>query len=116
MRRKGYLKEYKDANGKPFWFINGIACIKDEQEQFYRERLNGNKLWNTDKPFGFHFIDDNKEKICSISIYIKRITSKILSNEFKENHFRIIKICSQQVTSSKLLRQIDKITIFSRIF
>ena len=93
IKRKGYLKEFEDVNGEPFFYIDGVSMILNETEQFYRDRLNGNKIWNTSKPFGFHFIDDNNEKICSISSNIERImNNEILSHNFRENHFRIIKI------------------------
>lgn len=91
MKAKGYLKEY-EIKGEKFCFLDGVSMILDRQ-QFYRDRLNGEKIWNTSKPFGFHFVDDNNQKICSVSSYIKRIiNNEDLGPEFMENHFRIIEI------------------------
>ena len=66
MKAKGYLKEY-EIKGEKFCFLDGVSMILDRQK-FYRDRLNGEKIWNTSKPFGFHFVDDNNQKICNCGI------------------------------------------------
>lgn len=93
-KTEGLLKEFKiEGKKKPIFFFDAVSMMF-QQEKFYRNILKEKILWNTNKPkFGFHFVDDNRQKICSISTYIKRIMNDdLLSDDFKQNHLRIIEI------------------------